>query len=269
VLVRAVRAVVPRRRGGELPDRTVRRSVTVDRGRLAAYDRVCGFRLRDELPPTYPHVLAFPLAIELMTELPFGVLGLVHVGNRIEALRPIRADERLDLLVRAADMAAHERGTQFDVVTEAAVGDEPVWRERSTYLRRERSGGPRLSDRSSPPPASAVWTVPGDVGRRYARVSGDWNPIHLSGLTARVLGQQGAIAHGMWTLARCLAAFEGSLGEAFEVEVRFKRPVLLGGRVGFWARGGAFGVWDLHSGAPCLTGKAHLGGESGAVRRHD
>ena len=42
--------------------------VEIDRDNLAAYDRVCGFRLRDQLPATYPHLLAFPLAMELMTE---------------------------------------------------------------------------------------------------------------------------------------------------------------------------------------------------------
>jgi hypothetical protein len=104
-----------RRRGDELPDRElVREGVEIDRGHLAAYDRVCGFRLRDELPSTYPHVLAFPLALELMADpaFPFSPLGLVHVGNRIEQTRPLRAGERIDLRVRAADLGPHDRGTR-------------------------------------------------------------------------------------------------------------------------------------------------------------
>jgi hypothetical protein len=91
-----------RRRPDALPDTQLwRAGIEIDRDRLAAYDRVCGFRLGDTLPPTYPHVLAFPLAIELMTadDFPFGVLGLVHVANAIEQLRPLTADEPLDLLV--------------------------------------------------------------------------------------------------------------------------------------------------------------------------
>jgi len=245
------------RRPDELPDRSLERSVEVDRRHLAAYDRVCGFLLRDRLPATYPHVLAFPLAMELMTstDFPFGVLGLVHVANRIEQLRPVDAGERLDLRVRAADLAPHDRGTQFALVAEASVGGEPVWRDRSTYLRREGGGGgggPR--ERREPPPASAIWRIPGDIGRRYAAVSGDNNPIHLHSLAARAFGQRGAIAHGMWTKARCLSALEGSLPDAFAVDVRFKLPLPIPGRVGFSNRDGELAVHDARSGKPHLVG---------------
>ena len=230
------------RRPSELPDRVLERSVEVDRDHLAAYDRVCGFRLRDELPATYPHVLAFPLAMELLTgPFPFSPLGLVHVANRIEQARPLTAGERIDLRVRAADLRQHERGTQFDIVGETADG---AWREWSTYLHREKGGGSKPGRSEQPPPASAIWRVPGDIGRRYARVSGDSNPIHLNGLAAKALGQPGAIAHGMWTKARCLAALEGSLPPAFAVDVRFKAPLRVPGRVEFSRADGGFAVWS-------------------------
>ena len=202
-----------RRRADALPEHELTRDgVEIDREHLAAYDRVCGFRLRDELPATYPHVLAFPLAIDLMagSSFPFSPLGLVHIANRIEQLRPIHADERLDLRVRAADLARHDRGTQFDVVAEAATGGEVVWRGRAPTCTASApaSRGTGATTRSSGPrPRSG--RSPGDTGRRYARVSGDANPIHLHALAARAFGQPGAIAHGMWTKARCLAALEG------------------------------------------------------------
>lgn len=242
-----------RRRPSELPDRELTTTVEVDRTHLAAYDRVTGFRLRDQLPATYPHVLAFPLAMDLMTaaDFPFGVLGLIHVANRIEQVRPIHAGEPLDLSVRAADLRPHDRGRQFDIVTEAAGG---AWRERSTYLKREKGGEGSKPDDVEPPPASAIWSVPGDTGRRYARVSGDHNPIHLHPLPAKLLGQPGAIAHGMWTKARCLAALEGSLPPAYAVEVRFKLPLRIPGRVAFSYRDGEFAVHDARSGRPHLTG---------------
>jgi hypothetical protein len=247
------------RRGGSLPDRVVTRAVDVDLGRLAAYNRVCGFRLRDELPATYPHVLAFPLAVELMRdrEFPFPVLGLVHIANRIEVVRPPVVADRLELRVWAADLGPHPRGTQFTMHSSAAVGRTVVWREQSTYLRRSGSGSGSRRDDSPPPRFGAVWDVPGDIGRRYARVSGDWNPIHLHGLSARVFGQKGAIAHGMWTLARCLGALDSVLPDSFVVSARFRKPVTVPGRVGFSWADGSFGVWDVHSRVPCLTGTSH------------
>ena len=241
------------RRPDGLPDRELTREVSVDREHLAAYDRVCGFRLRDQLPPTYPHVLAFPPAMELLTgPFPFSPLGLVHVGNRIEQRRPLTADERLELRVWAADLRPHDRGRQFDVVAEATVDGEVAWRDVSTYLHRERRGASK-SERSEPPPANAVWRLPGDIGRRYARVSGDNNPIHTHALLAKALGQPGTIAHGMWTKARSLAALEAELPPSFTVDVRFKLPLRIPGKATFSSADGSFAVHDAR-GRPHLEG---------------
>ena len=65
----------------------------VDRDHLAAYAHVCGFTLRDELPPTYPHVLAFPLHMELLAQAPFSAVGVVHIANRIIQQRPLLLGE--------------------------------------------------------------------------------------------------------------------------------------------------------------------------------
>jgi acyl dehydratase len=254
-----------RRRPDVLPERELRRDgIAVDRRRLAAYDRVCGFQLGDALPATYPHVLAFPLAMELMASgsFPFGVLGLVHVGNAIEQLRPLDAAEPLDLRLWAERLAEHRRGRTVDIVAEGYVDGELAWRDRSTYLHREsqRNGPEPTAQRNGPDPlqATAEWDVPGDIGRRYAAVSGDRNPIHLHGLAAKLLGQKAAIAHGMWTKARCLAALQGHLPAAFSVDVAFKLPVLLPAKVAFssWADGGVrrFALRDARSGRPHVEG---------------
>jgi hypothetical protein len=259
---RAVLGLLPRARPDVLPDTelTVHR-VGADRDHLAEYDQVCEFRLTDTLPPTYPHVLAFPLALRLMSrsDFPFPVIGLVHVANRIEVFRPIGADELLDLSVRAADLRPHERGRQLDIVTVASVEDEVVWREVSTYLHKEKSssgGGGR--EREAAPPASAVWRIPARVGKDYAVVSGDRNPIHTSTVGAKLFGFPRRIAHGMWSKARCLAALEGRLPERYTVDVSFKRPILLPATAAFSASptgGWTFGLHDARSGTPHLLGE--------------
>ncbi|MEA2180179.1 MAG: hypothetical protein QOG77_3476 [Solirubrobacteraceae bacterium] len=241
--------------GDSLPDDELEETASVDRSRLSAYQRVCGFGVSDVLPATYPHMLAFPLSMDLMTRLsfPFGVIGLVHVENEIEQVRPIRADETLHVRVRTADLRDHERGRQFDVLASASAGDDEVWRSRSTYLRIERKGS--ASDKRSDPPApSAIWNVPGDQGRRYAAVSGDNNPIHLYPLTARLLGFSRPIAHGMWVKARCLAALDAHLPDAFTVNVRFKLPMLLPAKVAFASDTRSFSVHDARSGKPHVSG---------------
>ena len=245
----------------ELPDtELVLPDVEIDRDGLADYCRVCTFEIHETLPVTYPHVLAFPLHMELMsdTSFPFPMIGLVHVVNRIELRRPIRADERMTLRVRTDDLRPHDRGKQFDVVAEAAVGGETVWTSRSTYLHREggSGGGGSSKERTEPPKPTATFNVPDDIGRRYAAVSGDRNPIHMHSLTAKLFGMPRAIAHGMWTKARCLALLQGTLPEAYTVEASFKLPVLLPARVAFSTDGSAFALHDARSGKPHLAGSA-------------
>src|SRR6185436_19990934 len=135
IYLKAALGLLPARRGSALPAREiVRRAVAVDLARLARYNRVCGFRLGDQLPATYPHVLAFPLAMTLMTasDFPFPAVGIVHVANRITVRRPLAAAERLDLLVRAENLRSHDRGRVFDMVATASVDGETVWTGVST-----------------------------------------------------------------------------------------------------------------------------------------
>ena len=227
--------------GGALPDLELDDpAACADTDRVAEYARVCGFRLRDELPPTYPHVVAFPLHMRLMTDgsFPFSPVGLVHVANRIEVRRPLRAGDALDLRVRPAE---HEAERAFTIVTEARAEGELAWREESTMLRRGDGHAPReLEDFDGD--FVSRWHLPDDLGRRYAGVSGDRNPIHMHSLTAKAFGFPRAIAHGMWTKARCLAALEPALLGAYTVEVEFRKPILLPSRVDFERSGERFRV---------------------------
>ena len=236
--------------GGEIPAvRLELDGVVADPDAVAAYAKVCGFALRDHLPPTYPHVLAFPLHMALMADgsFPFGAVGLVHVANRITQHRRLGVDEELALRVEATKLTPHPKGTAFDVVTAVRVGRQVAWESTSTFLRRGKGDPGAASGEAFPVvdedvPASATWSLGGDLGRRYAGVSGDRNPIHMHSLTAKPLGFPAAIAHGMWTKARALAALEPRLPDAFAVDVRFRRPILLPARVEFASQDSLFTV---------------------------
>lgn len=264
---KAVLGLVPRPgRSSELPDtQLVLRDIEIDRDHLAEYDRVCGFRFQDTLPATYPHIMAFPLQMELMTagDFPFPAIGMVHIENRIEVARPLTADDTLEVSVHAKNLRDHEKGRQFDMVTDVNDG---AWKSTSTYLRRgakgsdpSTKGGNSAAESaikgSDPLTKRAIWDVPGDQGRRYGAVSGDRNPIHMHSLTARLFGMPRPIAHGMWSKARSIAAIEARLPDSYAVEVSFKLPVFLPARVAFSSDGGAnFALHDAKSGKPHLTG---------------
>jgi acyl dehydratase len=248
-------------RDAELAERElVIRGRTVDLDHLAAYNRVCGFRLTDALPATYPHVMAFPMSLAILAEpsFPLPAAGIVHIANRIEVLGPVRVSDTFSLRVRAQRLRPHERGRQVDVVAEAFADGSCVWRGRSTYLHRTGRGS------GGPPPerakvaGQALWRVERRTAKRYAAVSGDRNPVHTSRVMARLAGFRRRIAHGMWTKARALAALEGRLPGTFTVDVRFLRPVLLPSTVAFAAErageGWELAAWGAADGTPHLRG---------------
>lgn len=267
-------------RGKEIPDiELTLDGVVADPEQVAAYARVCGFTLRDHLPPTYPHMLAFPLHMAVMSDggFPFGAVGLVHIENRIVQQRPIGIGEELKLRVKPTKLQPHPKGRTFSLVTEVRVGRQKVWESTSTMLRRggskgdadgpvaskSRTGEARRPQEGLTP--SAEWRLGGDLGRRYGAVSGDRNPIHMHSLTAKPLGFKSAIAHGMWTKARCLAAIENRLPDAFEVTVSFRKPIFLPARVELLTaqRGEevGFAVRDSKRQTPHLDGQARPVGQ--------
>ena len=218
------------------------------------------------LPASYLHLMSFPLAMARMVrpDFPFPLLGLVHVGNMLRQYRPVLAAERVTVSAWADNLRTHPSGQQIDLVSEARIDDELVWQETSSYLRRGQRSDRPASQRAEPAKSAAPdgpvirWSVPADIGRRYAAVSGDRNPIHLHNLTAKAFGFRAAIAHGMWLKARTLAAFEGRLPDVFGIEVAFKTPVFLPAQVELIAEpAGAGWQFDLHE---VRSGKPHLAG---------
>lgn len=252
-----------------LPDTTaLLRDVSIDPSHVAEYADVCGFRYDSILPPTYLHMLGFPISLLLMTrsDFPFGLLGLVHVRNRITLHRPVTMDQTVDINATVTNLRPHPKGRQMDNVVTVSIAGDTVWKSVSTYLKRG-SGADDDAGRTTTGgadgvevaalPLTANWSVPADIGRAYGSVSGDRNPIHMSALSAKAFGFKRAIAHGMWTKARCLAELEGRIPYAAVIDVAFKLPLYLPGKVQYATNatqtGWAFGVRS-RDGRPHLAG---------------
>ena len=223
-------------------------AVQADTQRLAAYRDICGFEGGgdEELPITFPQVQAAPLHMWLMLQpqFPIPLMGLVHLRNRFERLGPMPAGQAYDIRVALVDGRRTHQGYEFDILTEYRGPDgELLHRALMTPLYRMRVEGLPKPPKPVPPPASIAdylsFDVPGDIGRRYAPIGGDFNPIHLSALSARAFGFPRAIAHGMWAVARAAALLEVAQGRrAANLEVQFRQPLLLPGKVALRYRAG-------------------------------
>lgn len=221
-----------------------------DPAALAGYRAVCELPAGPTLPLLYLHAMAMPLHMAILSHpaFPLRLLGLVHWTNTIESLQPVAHDAVLAMECTIDGITATDRGQSFSLHTTVRVGDvngDVVWREVSTFLaplaksksaKTAQTGRARAaSDVPEPDWGTPVaqWSVAANAGRRFAKPSGDWNPIHISAFTARLFGYPRAIAHGLFSAARCLALLEKALppGQPLMLDLRFKRPLLIPGTV--------------------------------------
>ena len=211
------------------------RGVKIKPTHLRRYREVCRIAPSNVLPHAYLHAIAMPLHLRVFTHelFPVKVLGLVHLRNVIRQLQPIAIDSTLDLQVSYDSLRETESGQEYDIVTRCEVAGQLVWEEVSTMLARRATPGKRPSIERAQRNAEQIVeekliAVAANTGRRYALVSGDFNPIHLFDRAAHAFQFKQAIAHGMWSLACCVGLAAESFAESpVELDAQFKLPVYL------------------------------------------
>lgn len=188
------------------------------------------------------------LAQMLDKRFPWPAPGLVHVSNSLEQHQAIDSqmgyliDATVKIPARGPDVSPRRLRPQF--IVKFYQNDQLVVTCKSTYQvmkgqPTERSTAAKKLKAFAPTEGwtnLCHWQLGSGMGRRYARVSGDFNPIHLHSLTSRWFGFKKPIIHGMYMMARAQADIEKSHGQAAtKIEVNFKRPVVLPARVQLWA----------------------------------
>jgi acyl dehydratase len=206
-------------------------------GHIKRYRKVCAIPDSPYLPHAFPHVLAMPLHMHIFTApgFPVKVLGLIHLRNTIRAFHSIPINACLRLSAEWEVMRETPVGQEYDLITRAYVGEQLMWEEVSTMLAHRAAPGQRPKiERAGDTEIKTNFAVSGDTGRRYAMVSGDFNPIHLFARTAAWFGFKQAVAHGMWSMSRALGEGAAQLpNEPIQIDTQFKLPLYLPSEVIF------------------------------------
>jgi len=234
-------------------------SVTLTAAWLRDYRELIG--LPDQpavLPPLVLQLAAAPLHLEILGDrrFPFRAMGLVHVGQRVDQVCGVLPGSVLQLDACTGRVWPARSGMHLELVTEARHEGRLVWRSITTALARQRhpqafaTAMPAALDAPSSVPRDGVdWLrvelvrAPEDLGRRYASVAGDWNPIHQRAWLARRFGFERAIVHGTWTLARAMVAAGWPGLHAFSLSAQFRKPVMLPSSVAIWVHKGPSVQW--------------------------
>ncbi len=220
----------------------VYRSFKIDTEKLNRFKRVCGYEADNDVIPEVPAAFIQTLFIGVISKFigashfPINPMGLIQVGQSFDLKCPLSPEVPLDLYCRLLDMTQTERGIHTRFLMEAKAEEHLVWEGVATYFTRAKNPPPKeKKDREQeiPMPVQETISVPENIGRQYAVVSGDYNPHHLYGWTAKFIGFKRAIAHGMWSLARVCASLEKEFGypETFKMEGALKLPIFLPGTV--------------------------------------
>lgn len=231
------------------------------------YAKACGFALeRNTLPPSFLHIIAFRLQMQLMVQgdFPLAAMGCVHLNNEIVQHRSIGSDETLRMVCQLSEHQLTARGVEFTFECLVYAGDECVWEDRSQYLSRRKTNIPKPAKPAHREPRSYSQQEPLNIStgtaRQYALASGDFNPIHLHDISAKLLGFKKMVVHGMWSKAACIAKLlDHDRSDALRCRVEFKTPVFLPSKALLcYEKNGSDTAFELRDAA---TGRPHLIGE--------
>ncbi len=270
-LVRPGAAGVPgpvlERRVPPLPERLVRDYVRHVGGDERAY--------RGRIPPHLFPQWSLPLVGPLTRGLRYPLLAAMNGGCRMRVNAPLPAGEPLELRGRLAGVDDDGRRAVIDLelVTGTRASPEALVAHLLLFVRL----GPPDRTRPEPKPEKEKprvpenaaelerWTIPRGAGLDFAKLTGDFNPVHWIPAWGRALGFPSAILHGFSTLARALEGlyrgrFGGDTFAIRELEARFTRPLVLPSQAGLYSAGDQFWVGDAPGGVAYLEGTCRARG---------
>jgi acyl dehydratase len=246
------------------------------------------------LSPVFPATWETAQALELFAglERPLPAGGVVHVEGELVNLRPIEADDHVRCRVELERADRVSRGIRLTLTARNWTGaGQLCTQSTAVFLARTRSEDPDAArhvprptardegdPRGEPPDRwdeVARWRLAGSAGRRYAAVSGDWNPIHLFGWTALPFGFRRPILHGFCTEAMVAHALiehrlRGDPAALRRLRIAFRAPLPLPASVRLLAGEGIgtrwFRVTDLGGDTVYAEG-TWAGGENAARPR--
>lgn len=223
--------------------------------KLSAYQELFGFSSA-HIPISYPQVLATPLHLQILSDpsFPFPALGIVHTHQKMRTHQPLTA-KPFHIKSWVEGHRVVRSGAEFAIHTQVQQDNLLVWDAEMIILSRAVKGHGQKEPRQDPfvqnPSLCEQWRFPFTLGRKYAKVSGDYNPIHLSPLAAKIFGMPRHIIHGMYSVGKVISMLPESISE---IDVSFQRPILLPSSVEFLADQKDFLVRSPKNGKTYLNG---------------
>ena len=213
-------------------------NVTIDVDNLEAYKEY--FNFKSQLPVTYIYIVAQRALLHLMLhkEFTIAVPGIVHISNEVQLTAQFNIDEKIE--IKASIHVPVKEGSLFPKaeIIFYQKGVE-VARNISNYIAKRKS--PKKSSKRKENVSTfgldsfrEEWVIEKSIGKSYAQLSQDKNPIHTSKLFAKMIGFKRPIAHGWYSVNRVVSVAEKENNCTFKsIRVAFNKPIYLPSKVQF------------------------------------
>lgn len=199
---------------------------------------------KEEIPPTYPYVLLTHMQISMVTDsrFPFSPFGIIHKNERIETLAPLTRG-KWEMHCSIPLFRRVEKGYEFEMISVLKVDGKIVWRSTTTAFKQIKRGLSRFNFEPIEVSDQPKWNLASDHGRKYAFLSNNFDPIHFSKFSAKLMGLKKPIMHGMFTAARGLSEMK-EIKYPLKVDFRFVAPIYLPSNIVFQETVDGFGVYN-------------------------
>lgn len=213
---------------------------------------------------------AFALTGKTLEGLSYPMLRAMNGGCKLIQNAPLPSNEPLEVSARLESIDDDGKRAILTqrIVTGTASSPEAVIAELYIFIPLAKSNGKGEKKDKARVPAGAkelaFWKLRPDAGLDFAKLTGDFNPVHWVAPYARAFGFRNTILHGFGTMARAVEGlnrglFAGDVDAISEIHVRFTRPLVLPAKVGLYVEESELFVGDAPSGPAYLTGTFRSG----------
>ncbi|HZH68361.1 MAG TPA: MaoC/PaaZ C-terminal domain-containing protein [Chitinophagales bacterium] len=224
--------------GDRLPEKgyTIK-GLTIDKKQYSDFCKM--FEYNDAtVPSTYWYIRLFSMQTLLLAhpDAPFPMPGLVHLSFKINQYTTIYPTDKLDTTVKFGNLIQHDKGTGVETIMSLSRHGQVVWEQKNInlYLGKKGLGIPGediVEGEITEPDLSTLWSLHPKNAIDFAKVSGDFNPIHLHDITAKIFGFRKQIAHGWYSLCRAVSPMSTTIKGIHELYGSFKKPLFLPSKV--------------------------------------
>jgi hypothetical protein len=218
---------------------------------------------RGRVPAHFFPQWAFAFAGRLLDGLNYPMTRGMNAGCRLIQNAPLPIGEALEVRASLQSVDADERRALIEqrMVTSTKSAPDAVIAHLFIVVPLSRGKGekkdkPRVDSDAK---EIAFWKLHANAGLDFAKLTGDFNPVHWVPQYARAMGFKNTILHGFGTMSRAIEGlnrgmFSGDADAIKEIEVRFTRPLVLPAKVGLYVKSDRLSVGDAPGGPAYLQG---------------